>query len=94
MGAHGAQRALPHDVAGVLRKAFAGEVAARLPHLRVPLTDVELARLDVHTLASSATVVGEPALGALARQVEQQLEEGAVTEDLAALVSALEGFAP
>jgi HPt (histidine-containing phosphotransfer) domain-containing protein len=94
VGAHGAQRALPHDVASVLRNAFAGEVAARLPHLRVPVADLEVARLDAHTLASSAVVVGEPELGALARQVEEQLVEGVVSPDLEALVSALEGFAP
>ena len=81
-------------MASVLRKAFAGEVAARLPHLRVPVEDLALARLDAHTLASSAVVVGEPALGALARQVEEQLVAGEVTPDLEALVSALEGFVP
>ena len=94
MGAHAAQRALPQEVAAALRHAFAGEVAARLPHLRAPVRDVELARLDAHTLASSAVVVGEGPLGTLARQVEQQLSEGNVTPDLAALVTALEGFAP
>jgi HPt (histidine-containing phosphotransfer) domain-containing protein len=81
-------------VASVLREAFAGEVAARLPHLRMPEADLEVARLDAHTLASSAVVVGEPALGELARQVEEQLVEGAVTPDLEALVRALEGFSP
>ena len=81
-------------MAGVLRKAFAGEVASRLPHLRVPVAALEVARLDAHTLASSAVVVGEPELGALARQVEEQLVEGAVTSDLEALVTALEEFAP
>jgi HPt (histidine-containing phosphotransfer) domain-containing protein len=94
VGAHAAQRALPEGVATALRHAFAGEVSARLPHLRAPVQDVELARLDVHTLASSAVVVGERPLGALARRVEDQLTEGRVTPDLAALVTALEGFAP
>jgi HPt (histidine-containing phosphotransfer) domain-containing protein len=93
VGAHGARRALPVGVAQSLREAFAGEVAARLPHLR-EATDLDLARLDAHTLASSATVVGERELGALARLVEDQLAEGTVTPDLTALVTALEGYAP
>jgi HPt (histidine-containing phosphotransfer) domain-containing protein len=80
-------------VAQSLRMAFAGEVSARLPHLRAA-ADLELARLDAHTLASSATVVGERELGALARLVEEQLAEGTVTADLEALVVALEGYAP
>jgi HPt (histidine-containing phosphotransfer) domain-containing protein len=93
VGAHGARRALPVDVAQSLRKAFAGEVSARLPHLR-DTADLERARLDAHTLASSATVVGERELGALARLVEEQLADGLVTPDLDALVVALEGYAP
>ncbi|HUR51766.1 MAG TPA: Hpt domain-containing protein [Mycobacteriales bacterium] len=93
MAAHGARNALPPDVAQTLRRAFAGEVAARLPHLR-DAADLELARLDVHTLASSAVVVGEQDLGVLARQVEDQLAQGDVTGDLQSLVVALEGFAP
>lgn len=93
MGALGARRALPVDVVRSLREAFAGEVATRLPHLR-DAADLERARLDVHTLASSAAVLGERELGVLARLVEEQLSEGAVTSDLDALVMALEGYAP
>lgn len=84
-----ARRALPEEVQRGLREAFSREVAARLPHLRRP-DDLELARRDAHTLASSAWVVGEREIGVLARSVEEQLEQGAVPAGLPALVAALE----
>lgn len=85
-----APRALPEEVRLALREAFTREVAARLPHLRVP-DDLELVRQDAHSLASSAWVVGEREISVLARAVEEQLERGAEPVDLPGLVSALEG---
>jgi len=84
----GERGALPDEVHQALRDAFRAEVAARLPHLRDP-DDLDLARHDAHTLASSAWVVGERALSALARTAEEELSE----ESLAALVTALEQLA-
>ncbi|MDP9183261.1 MAG: Hpt domain-containing protein [Actinomycetota bacterium] len=93
MGSEGARRALPDEVTRSLRDAFAAERDARLPHLRAG-DDAVLVRHDAHALASSAWVVGERTISTLARAVEQQLEAGAQPGDLAALVVALEGYAP
>lgn len=76
-----------------LREAFAAEVEARLPHLR-SLDDLDLARHDAHTLASSAWVVGESRIGELARSVELQLSEGSHAADVPALVAVLEAYLP
>lgn len=94
MGAEGARPALPEEVRQSLRAAFASEVAARLPELRLPLDDTTTALRHAHTLASSAWVVGEHRISTLARSVEEQLEEGVATQDLGELVAALEAFAP
>lgn len=93
VAAQEAREALPGDVQRSLRVAFAAEVAARLPHLREP-ADRELVRHDVHTLASSAWVVGEQDISVLARAIEFELEDGREPSDLPALVTALEGFLP
>lgn len=81
----GERGALPKGVQDSLRAAFRAEVAARLPHLRDP-EDLDRVRHDAHTLASSAWVVGERELSALARTAE----ENPGAEQLAALVAALE----
>ena len=94
VGVQGARSALPEDVQRSLRAAFASEVAARLPQLRAPLEDRTAALHHAHTLASSAWVVGEHRISTLARAVEEQLEQGAPTDDLEELVAALEAFAP
>lgn len=97
MGAQGARDALPDGVAQSLcqslRQAFATERDVRLPRLRPPY-DPGNALRDAHTLASSAWVVGEREISVLARAVEQDLEAGTEPRDLAALVVALEGYAP
>lgn len=93
MSAGGERRALPDGVMQSLRETFAAEVATRLPHLR-SLRDHEVVLRDVHTLASSALLLGETALGQLARTVEGQLELSPHSADLPALVAALEGFVP
>ncbi len=94
MGAQGARRALPEQVQQSLRAAFASEVAARLPGLRLPLDDRATAVHHAHTLASSAWVVGEHRISSLARAVEEQLEHGDPATDLDELVGLLEAFAP
>ena len=84
----------PSDVQGILRQAFANEVAARLPRLEQlrEQHDAEAcannaaALRDVHTLASSAVIVGEPEIARLARAVEDDPVNGPV----AALVDALQ----
>ncbi|MGB8650949.1 MAG: Hpt domain-containing protein [Mycobacteriales bacterium] len=81
-----AARALPDAAVASLRAAFAGELTRRLPHLEA-LTDLETARRDAHTLASSAWVVGEPEISRLAREVEEQLPGGPVAELVALLRS-------
>ena len=89
----GAQRALPEEVAQSLRQAFAAERDARVPHLRA-FDQPDLARHDAHALASSAWVVGEREISTLARAVEEDIDAGRQPADLAALVDALERFAP
>ena len=89
MGQETARAALPAAAHVALREAFAAEVAERLPRI-VALRDGqapdETVRRDVHTLASSAWVVGEPLISRLARDVEDDLLGGPV----AALVAALQ----
>ena len=67
-----------------LQAAFRGEVAQRLPRLRALLADepveLEQVRRDAHTLASSAVVVGLPAVAVVAREVERLLEAGLLAE--------------
>lgn len=84
------------DVQLGLRQAFAAEVAARLPRLegfvatgRSGTAEESLAALrDVHTLASSAVIVGEAEIAALARAVE----DDPVTGPLDQLVGALRAW--
>ena len=71
--------AVPPAVLADLREAFAHEIRSRLPHLR-QVTDLETARRDAHTLASSAWVVGEPEIARLAREVESALPGGPLAE--------------
>jgi HPt (histidine-containing phosphotransfer) domain-containing protein len=82
-----AQRAvarLPAAALASLRDAFADEVNERLPRLRVAVraADADLLRealRDVHTLGSSAYVVGEVAAARAARAAEAVLvDEGPV----------------
>ncbi len=75
---------LARDLATDLHDAFLGEVRERLPRLQDGTVGVEVLR-DVHTLGSSAWVVGEPDICRLARAAESDL--GPVT--LAPLVEAL-----
>lgn len=79
-----APRARVHDLRDGLRDAFAGEVATRLPALREgfaamratgdPLIAREVVR-HVHTLASSAAVLGEDLASQHARKCELLLVE-------------------
>lgn len=72
---------LPPEVLAGLREAFAGELAQRLPRLcrlsrPMPGRDVLVQALrDVHTLASSAVVVGELEAARCARGLEAALED-------------------
>ncbi|MGZ6791460.1 MAG: Hpt domain-containing protein [Mycobacteriales bacterium] len=80
-----------HDEATrlLLRQAFAGELAERLPRIEA-LTDRPAVRRDAHTLASSASVVGEPEIARLARAVEVDVDGGPRAE----LVALLRAWAP
>ena len=93
VGAQGARRALPDEVARSLREAFAAERDARLPHLRAK-DDSSAVLHAAHSLASSAWVVGERTISTLARAVEEHLEAGEEPTDLRALVAALEVYTP
>lgn len=88
---------LPDGLLDSLREAFAGEVADRLPRLLAavddPRAEPDVVRRDVHTLASSAWVVGDEELSRAARVVEQQLEDGEAPA-FEALVMALQRWAP
>jgi HPt (histidine-containing phosphotransfer) domain-containing protein len=79
--------AMPPAVLADLRRAFGREIATRLPHL-ADLSDLETARRDAHTIASSAWVVGEPEIAKLARAVESALPDGPLPE----LIGLLEGY--
>ena len=82
----GGQRALPEEVVQSLRQAFAVERDVRLAMLREPDSVLPAA----HALSSSAWVVGEREISALARSVEESVEAGTEPADLTALVDALE----
>ena len=75
-----------------LHETFLGEVDARLPRLAslVAGDDVEIdqARRDAHSLASSAVIVEEPEIARLAQAVELDPVHGPVS-DLVAALSAL-----
>lgn len=71
----------------LLRASFAQELSSRLPRI-VQRSDRVAVRRDVHTLASSAWVVGEPEIAQLARQAEDDLTD----ENLDALVAALRAW--
>ena len=93
MGEDTARPSLPAGAQAALREAFAAEVTERLPRIAAltdPTCDRETARRDVHTLASSAWVVGEPQISRLARAVEDDLDGGPLAE----LVSALQAYDP
>jgi HPt (histidine-containing phosphotransfer) domain-containing protein len=75
---------MPPAVLAELRHAFGQEVRNRLPHLTTT-SDLETARRDAHTIASSAWIVGEPEIARLAREVEYALPDGPVAELVAAL---------
>ena len=91
MGQETTRAALPAAAQAAFREAFAAEVAERLPRIAALLesqtTDRETARRDVHTLASSAWVVGEPQISRLARAVEEDLAGGPVAELVARLMA-------
>jgi HPt (histidine-containing phosphotransfer) domain-containing protein len=84
MGGQTVAAAMPPAVLADLRRAFANEVHNRLPHLTAH-ADLETARRDAHTIASSAWIVGEPEIARLAREVEIALPGGPVEELVAAL---------
>jgi HPt (histidine-containing phosphotransfer) domain-containing protein len=93
-----AQRAgsrLPESALAGLRDAFADEVGERLPRLRAAAEtlDPELlkdALRDVHTLGSSAYVVGEDDAARTARAAEAVLLEEGPLEEFVALVADLD----
>lgn len=84
------------DMEKGLRQAFATEVAARLPRLQElrlhhdadACANNPTVLRDVHTLASSAVIVGEIAIADLARAVEDDPVDGPVD----ALVEALQAW--
>lgn len=80
---------MPEGLRDVLRASFATEVADRLPRI-LAFADLDAVRRDVHTLASSAVVVGEPEIAVAARAAEQDLSPASV----AALVDALRAWIP
>jgi HPt (histidine-containing phosphotransfer) domain-containing protein len=93
-----AQRAgtrLPESALAGLREAFAGEVAERLPRLRAAASTPDPATLrdalrDVHTLGSSAYVVGADEAARTARAAEAVLLDDGPLETFAALVGILD----
>jgi HPt (histidine-containing phosphotransfer) domain-containing protein len=93
-----AQRAgsrLPESALAGLREAFADEVSERLPRLRIAAEtlDPDLLRdalRDVHTLGSSAYVVGEDDAARTARAAEAVLVDEGPLETFAVLVADLD----
>lgn len=85
---------VPRDAQDQLRELFAGELAKRLPRLMQARTggveDREAAIRDAHNLGSSAYIVGDPEIAALARAVERDLDGGPLDE----LVSRLQAWHP
>ena len=80
---------MPEGLRDVLRASFATEVADRLPRI-LAMEDLDAVRRDVHTIASSAVVVGEPEIAVAARVAEQDL----TSESVGLLVEALRAWIP
>ncbi|MBK5308334.1 MAG: Hpt domain-containing protein [Frankiaceae bacterium] len=86
---------LPESALASLREAFAEEVSERLPRLREAARTLSPALLaealrDVHTLGSSAYVVGENDAARTARAAEALLIDDGPLEAFAALVVELD----
>jgi HPt (histidine-containing phosphotransfer) domain-containing protein len=86
---------LPESALASLRAAFAEEVTERLPRLRAAAAGLDTDLLadalrDVHTLGSSAYVVGEDAAARTARSAEAVLLAGGSLQEFAELVAALD----
>lgn len=86
---------LPESVIADLREAFADEVTERLPRLREAAGSLEprlmgQALRDVHTLGSSAYVVGEDEAARTARAAEAVLVDDGPLEMFAGLVADLD----
>jgi HPt (histidine-containing phosphotransfer) domain-containing protein len=86
---------LPESALAGLREAFADEVCERLPRLRTAAVtrdpdDLRAALRDVHTLGSSAYVVGEDGVALAARAAEAVLLEDGSLEEFGRLVADLD----
>ena len=86
---------LPESAMASLREAFTGEVTERLPRLREAARTLDRALLadalrDVHTLGSSAYVVGEDEAARTARAAEAVLIDDGPLEAFSALVVELD----
>ena len=86
---------LPESALAGLREAFADEVTERLPRLREAARTLDPALLgdalrDVHTLGSSAYVVGENDAARTARAAEAVLIDDGPLESFAGLVADLD----
>jgi HPt (histidine-containing phosphotransfer) domain-containing protein len=86
---------LPAAALAGLREAFAGEVSERLPRLRTAAATLDADLLvdalrDVHTLGSSAYVVGEDDAARTARAAEAVLVEKGRLQDFADLIATLD----
>ncbi|MDT7571651.1 MAG: hypothetical protein QOE05_1825 [Actinomycetota bacterium] len=86
---------LPESALAGLREAFKGELSERLPRLREAARTLDPALLgdalrDVHTLGSSAYVVGENEAARTARAAEAVLLDDGPLESFAALVADLD----
>jgi HPt (histidine-containing phosphotransfer) domain-containing protein len=86
---------LPESALAGLRDAFADEVSERLPRLREAARTLDKHLLgdalrDVHTLGSSAYVVGENDAALTARAAEAVLLDDGPLESFAALVADLD----
>jgi HPt (histidine-containing phosphotransfer) domain-containing protein len=88
---------LPESALASLREAFSDEVNERIPRLRDAAKALEPAGLeealrDVHTLGSSAYVVGENDAARTARAAEAVLIDDGPLEAFAALVAQLDAL--
>jgi HPt (histidine-containing phosphotransfer) domain-containing protein len=86
---------LPESALAGLRDAFADEVSERLPRLRAAAASLDRDLLpdalrDVHTLGSSAYVVGEDDAARTARAAEAVLLAEGPLEEFVALVADLD----
>lgn len=86
---------LPPAAVAAIREAFAEEVAERLPRLRTAARTLDPTLLpgalrDVHTLGSSAYVVGADAAARSARAAEAALVEQRPLQQFVALVAVLD----